>query len=114
VAGVWIGYDQPQPIGDNAYAARIALPIWADFMRRAGLPAEEFSLPTTLEDVALCRMSYLRPVDGCPTYTEYFKEGDDIPGQMCPVHRGTLKQQARRVVDDVLRGVGRKLRGIFK
>ena len=82
--------------------------------RRAALPAEEFSLPRTLEDVALCRISYLRPVDGCPTYTEYFKEGDDVPGQMCPIHRGNLKQQARRVLDDVVRGLGRRLRGIFK
>jgi penicillin-binding protein 1A len=114
VAGVWIGYDQPQPIGPNAYAARVALPIWAEFMRRAALPADEFSLPATLEDVALCRISYLRPVEGCPTYTEYFKEGDDIPKQMCPVHRGNLKQQARRVLDDVVRGLGRKLRGIFR
>jgi penicillin-binding protein 1A len=114
VAGVWIGYDQPRPIGSNAYAARVALPIWADFMRRARLPADEFSLPATLEDVPLCRMSYLRPVEGCPTYTEYFKEGDDIPGRRCTLHRGNLKQQARRVLDDVVRGIGRKLRGIFK
>jgi penicillin-binding protein 1A len=114
VAGVWIGYDQPQPIGPDAYGARVALPIWADFIRRSALPAEEFSAPTTLEDVALCRISYLRPVDGCPVYTEYFKEGDAIPRQMCPVHRGNLKQQARRVLDDVLRGVGRRVRDIFR
>jgi hypothetical protein len=83
-------------------------------MRRAALPAEQFVLPPTLEDVPLCRITYLRPVDGCPTYTEYFKEGDAVPKQMCAVHRGNLKQQARRVLDDVLRGVGRKLRGIFR
>jgi penicillin-binding protein 1A len=114
VAGVWVGHDQPQPIGPDAYGARVALPVWADFMRRAGLPAEEFSVPPTLEDVSLCRVSYLRPVDGCPEYTEYFKEGDSIPKQMCPVHRGNLKQQARRVVDDLLRGVGRRVRDIFR
>jgi penicillin-binding protein 1A len=112
-AGVWVGYDQPQAIGPDAYGARIALPIWAEFMRRAGLPAEEFSPPATLEDVLLCRISYLRPVDGCPVYTEYFKEGDSTPKQMCPVHRGNLKQQARRVLDDLLRGLGRRIRDIF-
>ena len=113
VAGVWVGYDQPQPIGPDAYGARVALPIWADFMRKAGLPAEEFSPPPTLEDVSLCRISYLRPVDGCPVYTEYFKEGDAIPKQMCPVHRGNLRQQARRVLDDLLRGIRRRIRDIF-
>src|SRR5262249_40614572 len=34
VAGVWVGFDQPTTIGRNAYAARVALPIWADFMNR--------------------------------------------------------------------------------
>ena len=114
VVGVWVGYDQPAPIGANAYGARVALPIWADFMRAAALPADEFRPPPTLEDVSLCRISYLRPVDGCPVYTEYFKEGDTIPKQMCPLHRGNLRQQARRVIDDLVRGVGRKIRDIFR
>jgi penicillin-binding protein 1A len=114
VAGVWLGHDQPQPIGPDAYGARVALPIWAAFMRRTGLPAEEWSPPSTLEGVALCRISYLRPVDGCPEYTEYFKEGDSIPNRMCPVHRGNLKQQARRVLDDLVRGIGRGIRDIFR
>ena len=35
VVGVWVGFDQPQPIGAEAYGARYALPIWADFMQRA-------------------------------------------------------------------------------
>ncbi len=35
VAGVWVGFDQPQTIGAEAYGSRYALPIWADFMQRA-------------------------------------------------------------------------------
>ncbi len=35
VVGVWVGYDQPQPIGAEAYGSRYALPIWANFMQRA-------------------------------------------------------------------------------
>ena len=35
VVGVWVGFDQPKPIGREAYGARYALPIWSDFMRRA-------------------------------------------------------------------------------
>ena len=34
VVGVWVGRDQPTSIGRDAYAARVALPIWADFMKR--------------------------------------------------------------------------------
>src|SRR5262249_18738574 len=41
VAGVWVGFDQPGAIGRDAYGARVALPIWADFMKRiaSDLPA---------------------------------------------------------------------------
>ena len=116
VAGVWVGFDQPAPIGREAYGARIALPIWTEFMRRTAraLPASEFPVPAGLREVELCRVSYLRPVESCPTYVEYFKEGDDVPSRLCPIHRGNFKQEARRVVNDLLSRLGRKLRGIFK
>jgi len=35
VAAVWVGFDQPATIGREAYGARLALPIWAEFMKRA-------------------------------------------------------------------------------
>jgi len=116
VAGVWVGFDQPAPIGREAYGARIALPIWTEFMRRTAraLPASEFQVPAGLREVELCRVSYLRPVESCPTYVEYFKEGDDVPSRLCPIHRGSFKQEARRAVNDLLSSLGRKLRGIFK
>ena len=48
VAAVWVGLDQPEPIGSEAFGARIALPIWADFMRRVAraLPADSDGIPT--------------------------------------------------------------------
>jgi hypothetical protein len=45
---------------------------------------------------------------------EYFKEGDDVPSRLCPIHRGSFKEEARRAVNDILSSLGRKLRGIFK
>ena len=47
VVGVWIGFDQPQTIRSDASGSRMALPIWADFMRRTArrLPAEPFEPP---------------------------------------------------------------------
>src|SRR5205814_31033 len=93
-----------------------ALPIWTEFMRRTAraLPAASFEPPAGLREVELCRVSYLRPVENCPTYVEYFKEGDDVPSRLCPIHRGSFKQEARRAVNDILSTIGRKLRGIFK
>ena len=49
-----------------------------------------------MQEVQLCKVSYLKPVEGCPVYTEYFKEGDDIPSRLCPIHQGSVKQQLRR------------------
>jgi penicillin-binding protein 1A len=34
VAGVWIGYDQPRQVLPGGYAARIALPVWANVMKQ--------------------------------------------------------------------------------
>jgi 1A family penicillin-binding protein len=108
VAGVWVGFDQPATIGREAYAARIALPIWADFMKRTAslLPTREFEPPEDLRTEELCSVSYLRPVEGCPTYMEYLKEGDAAPSALCPVHRGTMKQRAARAVQGLLRSLG--------
>jgi len=116
VAAVWVGLDQPAPIGREAYGARIALPIWAEFMKRVSraLPPGEFSVPSSIRAEELCSMSYLRPVDGCPVYTEYFKEGDKTPTALCQIHRGSLKQRTARVVEGLLRGLGSKIAGIFR
>jgi 1A family penicillin-binding protein len=116
VVGVWVGFDQPQPIGRDAYGARVALPIWADFMKRAAreLPAGDFKPPAGITTEELCSVSYLRPVDGCPTYSEYFKDGDKVPSQLCPVHQGTLKERASRAIGGFFRGLGGKIAGIFR
>ena len=116
VVGVWVGFDQPAPIGQDAYGARIALPIWADFMKRTAreLPSNDFEVPEGINGEELCSVSYLRPVEGCPTYIEYFKEGDAIPSQLCPIHQGTLKQRATRAIEGFFRDLGGKIAGIFR
>jgi hypothetical protein len=84
-------------------------------MKRASrvLPPGEFSVPGGLETEQLCNVSYLRPVDGCPVYTEYFKQGDPRPSGTCTIHRGSLQQQVKRTVESLLRGLGSKIAGIF-
>ena len=116
VAGVWVGFDQPRTIAREAYGSRYALPIWSDFMRDASRRRrpEPFDPPSGLRDEPLCRVSYLRPVEGCPTYTEYFKEGDDVPGRLCPLHHGSMKQRVRRAIEGVFSGLGKRIKGIFR
>ena len=80
VVGVWVGFDQPATIGRDAFGSRVALPIWAAFMRRTAriLRPPSSCCPPASREEELCRVSHLRPVEDCPTYVEYFKEGDDV------------------------------------
>ena len=70
--------------------------------------------PTGLREEPLCAESYLRPLDECPVYTEYFKSGDDVPRRHCPIHRGSLKQRVGRAIEGIFTGIGRKIRDIFR
>jgi 1A family penicillin-binding protein len=116
VVGVWVGFDQPQKIFEGASGSRVALPIWADFMRRTArrLPAEPFTPPDDLRREQICMLSYRRALEGCPTYVEYFKDGDDVPTQLCQIHSGTLQQRAERAIQGVLGAIGKGIRGIFR
>ncbi len=116
VVGVWVGFDQPRTIRDGASGSRVALPIWADFMRRSArwFPAEPFVAPAEMRPVTLCRLSYHRAMDTCPTYTEYFKRGDDVPSTFCPIHQGTVRQRAQRSVEGFFGAIGRGIWRIFR
>jgi 1A family penicillin-binding protein len=116
VVGVWVGFDQPSRIQAGGAGARIALPIWSDFMRRVAgrLPAESFEAPPDLDRVELCLLSYQRAVEGCPTYVEYFKDGDEHPSRLCAIHKGTLKQQVRRSLQGLFGALTRGIGGLFR
>ena len=116
VVGVWVGFDQPRTIASDGYGARMALPIWADFMRRSARlrPAGEFERPAGLLEETLCAESYLKPVDGCPLYTEYLKEGDQVPERLCTLHRGTIRQRLARTIQGWASEVGRRIRDVFR
>jgi penicillin-binding protein 1A len=116
VAGVWVGADQPETIARDAYGSKYALPIWSDFMRQAlrSRPGQEFVVPSGLRDEPLCRISYLKPVEGCPIYNEYFKDGDQVPGRLCPIHQGTIKQRVRRAMEGFFSGLGKRIGRIFR
>jgi hypothetical protein len=53
-------------------------------------------------------------LDGCPSYVEYFKPGDDVPTQLCEIHSGSLKQRAERALRGLLGAIGDGIRGIFQ
>ena len=79
------GADRPRRVRRAHRAADLGRLHEAD--RRRFCPLREFAVPDGLQAEELCSVSYLKPVDGCPTYTEYFKDGDTMPSELCPIHR---------------------------
>ncbi len=90
VAGVWVGYDKPQSLGRSA--AGIALPLWANFMKRAALfyPPQEFVEPSGLVWKTIDPDSGLLAKTGCPHRRKAaFLPGTE-PTQDCTLHSGGL------------------------
>jgi 1A family penicillin-binding protein len=103
VAGVWVGFDQPHTILPNGFAADVAVPIWAKFMKAAtrGEKPEWFLPPAGVSTANVCRMSGKLATEGCQDveviardgqlerrsmiYTEYFARGTQPTGY-CDLH----------------------------
>jgi penicillin-binding protein 1A len=109
VSGVWVGFDQPRTILPNGFAADIAVPMWADFMKAATRndSPEWFTAPPGVTTANVCRLSGRLATEGCQdvdvvdpdghverrsmVYTEYFARGTQ-PTSYCDLHptRGLL------------------------
>jgi penicillin-binding protein 1A len=103
VAGVWVGFDQPQTIVANGFAADLAVPIWAAFMKSATKDdrPDWFTRPDSIVGVNVCRLSGQLPNAGCGSveiqdsngrtgkksmvYTDYFVKGRE-PSMLCALH----------------------------
>jgi 1A family penicillin-binding protein len=103
VTGVWVGFDQPHTILPGGFAADVAVPMWAKFMKVAtrGDKPEWLDVPPGITTASVCRLSGKLPTDGCqdaqvvsPTgqlehrsmvYTEYFARGTE-PTSICDLH----------------------------
>ncbi|MCK5147062.1 PBP1A family penicillin-binding protein [bacterium] len=89
-AGVWVGFDDERlTLGDDRTGGKIALPIWAPFMKMAhdtlGLPLAEFEEPPNIEHHRICRETYKIANSACPdAYDEVFISG--TAPDSCDVH----------------------------
>jgi 1A family penicillin-binding protein len=104
VAGVWVGFDQPRTILPAGFAADIAVPVWAKFMKVAtrGDKPEWFTPPAGVTTATVCRLSGKLATEGCQdvavvddhgnlerrsmVYTEYFARGTE-PTTYCDLHQ---------------------------
>jgi penicillin-binding protein 1A len=80
LTGVWVGYDQVQPMGRYETGARVALPIWLAYRTKVepNYPVENTSPP---EDIVMTRVDgrtgRLAGPGTSPAYTLPFKDGSE-------------------------------------
>ena len=67
VTGVWFGMDKPAPIMNRGFAAVVAVPAWAEFMKQATAKdaPDWFTQPPGVEKVTICRLSGQRATEAC-------------------------------------------------
>lgn len=76
--GVFVGYDNPKPMGRGATGGQVAAPIFTDFVKKAlaSKPPVEFRVPRGLQLIAINRRTGLRAAPGTPgAILEAFKPG---------------------------------------
>lgn len=103
VTGVWVGFDNPaQTLGEGQDGARVALPIWAPYMKAVHdtlrLPEEDFPMPETAVRVEICETSKKLATPECPgnlVYKEVFMR-DYEPTVYCDVHTRAGRQRIQR------------------
>jgi penicillin-binding protein 1A len=93
VAGIWVGYDAPQRIMNNAGGGRIVAPAWTAFMRdvydRRPTPAA-WERPDVLITREVDWQTGYLATPFCPVadrHWDWFYPGTQ-PTQLCPVHGG--------------------------
>lgn len=85
---VFIGFDQPEPLGEREQGATIAVPIWIDYMEVAleGMPENTMSRPDGIVDRLINKTTGAPATPGEPdTIFEYFRtENAPTDGALLP------------------------------
>ncbi len=88
VAGVFVGYDTPTPMGKRATGGGLAAPIFRDFMKMAlaDKPAIPFRVPPGIRLISINSKTGLRAPPGSKSaILEAFKSNDEMPRDYDPV-----------------------------
>lgn len=86
VATVWVGYDSNKKV--NAVDARLAAPIWADFMEGAlqGQPPSWFEIPEGVTSVYINPQNNKLATEDCPEQRLMFFRTGTQPQEYCTLH----------------------------
>ncbi len=78
ICGVWGGFDDRSSLGEKMTGARVALPVWTEFMKHAhvDVPKESFRMPPGVVVKNICADTGEIAGDSCPEIIEeIFVEG---------------------------------------
>ncbi len=90
--GIWVGFDQALPMGRGATGARMALPIWANFMGKITdqKGEEPFIRPPGIVEETICLKSGMLATSGCDSIAPEVFLPDNFPQDICDMHGGQL------------------------
>ena len=100
VTGVWVGFDKPKTIISNGFAGELAVPLWAQFMKKATASdkPEAFKMPDGLTSANVCRVSGKLPGAFCDRIVaDYFARGT-VPTEICQEHNFEFLGNTNQVV----------------
>ncbi|WP_040887092.1 penicillin-binding protein 1A [Marinobacter santoriniensis] len=91
---VWVGFDQPAPLGRGEYGASTALPIWIDYMRVAlkDTPLSNMPRPNGIVNIRINPETGQRARPGEDGVFEVFKE-EDAPAPLAPEKEGQKNEE---------------------
>ena len=100
VAGVWVGYDDQRSLGPKATGARVALPLWLEFMKQAVRDQEpvDFSVPGDIVFRNIDPVTGLLSTERCrSSLREAFLSGTE-PRKYCD--EGNVREDAAPPTDE--------------
>jgi penicillin-binding protein 1A len=84
--GVWVGFDEPRPMGHETGGA-VAVPVYVEIMKQMSQPAKAFVRPAHVVEATISKENGLLAPEGAPrgtTMTEVFVEGSQ-PTEVAPM-----------------------------
>jgi len=109
VTGLWIGFDQPKKIMNNAQGGRLAAPAWTAMMKEVydrRSTSFQWNRPEDLQVAEIDSTTGFLATPFCPRplrYVESFAPGT-VPATYCPVHSQLLGVPGMTPVPDAIPG----------
>ncbi|MBL7074467.1 PBP1A family penicillin-binding protein [candidate division KSB1 bacterium] len=100
VAGIWVGLDDPQTLGEHQEGARAALPVWARFMKMTYDSLKwkwaDFERPGGVVELEICKDTKKIATGYCPNTVKEIFNRKYMPTERCDVHTGVIQKKKKK------------------